>query len=109
ESALLIRARSAVAELVELRVLELRRRSAADLQRANGPQVAKDPVLQRRRVEIVDARATARSRPPPDHALDHARVPLAEDDEDLLDLDEAVEQLARPGEERELAVRFDEQ
>ena len=44
-----------------------------------------------------------------DDALGHARVALAEDNELLLELDEGVEHLSRPSQERELAVGLNEE
>src|SRR6187455_3448212 len=98
---------SLVTERVEVGALERRRRVAAHLQRADRPQVAEDAVAERRLVEVVDTRAAARAGAAADDALDHARVALAEDHEVLLELDQRVEHLARPGEQRQLAVGLD--
>src|SRR6185503_8186826 len=87
---------------------ERRQVPLAEEERAHRPYLAEDAVLERRRVEVVDAGRAAGSGSPPDDALDHARVPLPEDDELLLERDDRVDDLARPREQRKLAVALDE-
>lgn len=89
-------------------MVERGERGLADEERANRPEVAEDAVLRRGLIEVVDARGAARARATADHALDHARVALAEEHELLLDLDDRVDDLARPREQREIAVALDE-
>src|SRR5262245_6494632 len=92
--------RSAVAEAEELRRRRRRVGRGLDHEGAQGPQVGEDARAERGLVEVVHAAAAARADAAADDALDHARVALAEDEQGLLELDQAADELARPGQQR---------
>src|SRR5262245_54363816 len=89
-------------------VLERGQGGFAEEQAAHPPEVAEDPITERRLIEVVDARRAARPRAAADHALHHPRVALPPDEHGLLHLDDGVDHLPRPGEAGELAVALEE-
>src|SRR5271166_998441 len=97
------------AEVVVVLALERGERRLAEQQAPHRPEITEDAVAERGLVEVVHAGGAARARAATDHALDHAGVPLPPDDHRLLELDDRVDELARPCEARQLTIALDEE
>ena len=82
-------------------------RGLSQEQGAHGPEVTKNAVRSGA-IEVVDPRRSAGAGAPSDDPLDHPGVPLSVHHEALLDLEHRVDDLAGPGEQRQLPVALDE-